>query len=192
MTNNHSILSDFDSLLTKRYQDISKIHWTPTKIIEIVIQWCVENNTAKILDIGSGVGKFCFVGALISNIKFTGVEKRKSLHKQAVSIQDKLNLKNINFINTNILNIDFTDYDTFYYFNPFFEQIYKLGRIDKSTRYQPVKFLIYQEYVYHELNKKEIGTKIITYCAPEFQLPDEYTMKNMMFDGLLQLWIKEK
>lgn len=193
MVNNYLTRTDldFDSLLSKRYQNISKVHWTPIQIIETVVEWCKENSSSSILDIGSGVGKFCMVGASISKLKFTGIEKRKSLYKQAVKIKDKLEVKNVSFFNDNILNIDFSDFDTFYYFNPFFEQIHELERIDKTTNYQPHKFLIYQEYVFNELSKKEKGTKFISYCSQEFYPPDSYAMRNMKFDGLLQMWEKE-
>lgn len=193
MINNYLTISDldFDSLLSKKFQNISKVHWTPIQIIETVVEWCKENGSSSILDIGAGVGKFCLVGASISNLQFTGIEKRKSLYKQALKVQEKLELKRVNFYNDNILNIDFSGFDTFYYFNPFFEHIHEKERIDKTINYQPHKFLIYQEYVFNELSKKERGTTFITYCSQEFHPPEGYTMKNMMFEGLLQLWIKE-
>ncbi len=192
MKNNFLSSSDsiFDYFLPEKYQEISKVHWTPEKIIDIVIEWFKVQESKRILDIGSGVGKFCIRGAQKSKMEFIGIEKRLSLYSQANEIKNKLKLTNVKFIHDNILNIDFNKYDSFYYFNPFYEQVCWLGRIDKETIYSSTKFRKYQDYVFNELNKKVKGTTVITYCAPEFKLPKGYLMKNIMFEGLLQLWVK--
>ena len=193
MINNFSSKTDFvfDSLLPKRFQEISKVHWTPKKIIEVAINWFKECKTSSVLDIGSGVGKFCVIGAQKSDLQFTGVELRKILFKQAVKIKEELSLSNVEFINENILNVNFNDYDGFYYFNPFLEQIHEVDRIDESTIYSPTNFSVYENHVLDQLNNAKIGTAVITYCSPNLKLSNDFTMKQMMFDGMLELWVKE-
>lgn len=192
MANNYLSTSDldFDSLLPKKYQEISKTHWTPESIISIAIEWLKESNSKNVLDIGSGVGKFCLIGAQRTNIHFTGIEKRKTLFNQAVKLQQKLELSQVQFIHENIIEIDFIEFDTIYYFNPFGEQISKSDWIDKKRQYSQHKFQLYQEHVLKELERSKKGTKIITYCSPNLRLPYGFRLKNLMFDGLLEMWIK--
>ena len=181
----------FDSLLPKRFQEISKVHWTPKKIIEVAVKWFEDCKSAHVLDIGSGVGKFCVIGAQKSGIKFTGIELRKTLFKQAVKIKQELSLTNVEFINENILNVDFNNYDGFYYFNPFLEQIEEMDRIDHKTSYSTSNFSAYENHVLEQLNKAKKRTAVITYCSPNLKLSNDFTMKEMMFEGMLELWVKE-
>ena len=140
ITDNISV-TNFDSNYLKKYQDISKIHWTPIEIIKLSVEWLSHDGDTNVLDIGSGVGKFCHVGALISGMKFNGVEKREHLYQESVRVMKQLNIKNISFINDNITCIDFTQYNSFYYFNPFCEQVASSDWIDKTTTFSSEKMI---------------------------------------------------
>ena len=182
---------EFDKVYPKRYQKISKIHWTPIDVIKTALGWLEENDSMKVLDIGSGVGKFCIVGSLLSKHKFTGVEKRNNLFLQAKKTATFFKTENVHFINDNITNVNFHEFDAFYYFNPFCEQIAYSDWIDKIVDYSEEKYTHYVDYVIQELTKLPNGTKVITYCSHDFILPSSYTLRNMKFEGQLLLWIKE-
>src|SRR5690606_23475627 len=108
--------SEFDKVYPSRYQKISKIHWTPVEVIKTTVEWLEENKALRILDIGSGVGKFCILGSIVSKLTFVGVEKRKNLFLQSKKIAAFFKTKNVFFINDNITNINFQEFDAFYYF----------------------------------------------------------------------------
>lgn len=180
----------FDEIYSKKYQNISSVHWTPIHVIKMAVEWLSGDANSKVLDIGSGVGKFCLVGSIISKCNFIGVENRKNLHNQAVKAAKQLDLKTASFINDNIINIDFSDYDAFYYFNPFFEQIANYDRIDSKTEYSVEKYSEYEQHVYAQLLKMPTGTKVVTYHSFDFTLPKSYELQNMMFEGSLLLWVK--
>tara|TARA_R110001592_G_scaffold181715_2_gene424540 strand:- start:2130 stop:2717 length:588 start_codon:yes stop_codon:yes gene_type:complete len=183
--------ADFDKTYLKRYQELSKIHWTPVEIIKLSVQWLTHGANTKILDIGSGVGKFCIVGALISNAKFTGVEIRKTLVDEAQKVKKKLKTDNVNFLNEDITGIDFNDYNSFYYFNPFCEQIATADWIDKTLKFSEIKFNQYKEHVRKQLKNALIGTRIVIYCSDNDVIPEGYSLSNIGYEGQLQLWIKK-
>ena len=184
-------LLEFDQVYPIKFQEISKIHWTPVEVIELAVEWLIQKDETKILDIGSGVGKFCIVGALISKAKFTGIEKREYLFEEALKVKNKIGVNNVEFINDNITNFDFKNYNSFYYYNPFCEQIATTDLIDNSISYSENKFELYQEYVSEQFKKAAIGTKIVTYCSDSYVIPSGYALSNLNYNGLLQLWIKE-
>jgi SAM-dependent methyltransferase len=184
--------SKFDKIYPTRYQDISKIHWTPVEVVKTAINWLEGNEPKKILDIGSGVGKFCVIGSILSKFTFVGVEKRKNLVRQSRKAATFFKTKNVSFINDNITNINFQEFDAFYYFNPFCEQIAYSNWIDQKPDFSEKKYKHYEDYVIRELSAMPIGTKVITYCSDDLQLANSYRLKNMMFNGLLLLWVKEQ
>ena len=184
--------SEFDKIYPVHYQKISQIHWTPVEVIKTVINWLEVTKAKKILDIGSGIGKFCIVGSILSKFVFVGVEKRKNLFLQSKKTASFFKTKNVSFINDNITNINFQEFDTFYYFNPFCEQIADSGWIDQKPQFSEEKYKRYENYVIGELSKMPIGTKVITYHSNELILPSSYRLRNMMFNSQLLLWIKEK
>ncbi|MBL4592482.1 MAG: methyltransferase domain-containing protein [Flavobacteriales bacterium] len=182
---------DFDKLYPEYIRSLSNIHWTPIEIIEVAIEWLGAYSGANILDIGSGAGKFCIVGGILSNSKFTGIEKRGNLVSEANKLLKNFELNNVRFINANILNSDFRKYDAFYYFNPFCEQIASCQWIDQNISFSKTKYRLYENYVYSQLLKMPLGTRLVTYCSHDFSPPSSYKIKEMMFNGLLVLWIKK-
>ncbi len=182
--------SSFDKIFQKKYSKISRIHWTPIEIAKIATNWLTKSSNTKILDIGSGVGKFCVIGSMISNAHFYGVEKRIDLVNETNRLKIKLNLNRINIINENIVNIDFKDFDSFYYFNPFCEQIAECGLIDDTIILSETKYKSYENHVFNQLDKSKIGARLVTYYSSNFSPPHSFIIKDMMFDGELVFWEK--
>jgi len=75
------------------------------------------------LDIGSGAGKFCLIGAASTKGLFYGVEQRKELVNLCKSIAKTHQINNVEIFHSNITEISFSDYDAFYFYNPFYENI---------------------------------------------------------------------
>ena len=185
-----SLDSNFDGIFQKKYREISKMHWTPIEIAKIATNWLATSSDTKILDIGSGVGKFCIVGSIISDAHFYGIEKRDDLVNESNRLKTKLNLDKINIINENIVNIDFKGFDSFYYFNPFCEQIAEYGLIDNNIKTSNIKYETYEDHVFNQLKKSKVGARLVTYCSQNFSPPPSFMIKEMMFDGELTFWEK--
>jgi cyclopropane fatty-acyl-phospholipid synthase-like methyltransferase len=106
--------SEFDEVYPDRIQKLSDIHWTPIEVARIAIEWLELDENSHLLDIGSGVGKFCCIAAEMTNAMITGVEKRTNLVRVAEKVIKEKNLNNVRIINENITKIDFKNFNAFY------------------------------------------------------------------------------
>jgi SAM-dependent methyltransferase len=182
--------ADFDRLYTLQIQRLAQCHWTPLAITKLVLGF-IGINDAKILDIGSGVGKFCLTAAHYApNVNFIGVEQRKTLVAHARQAQHRLCLPNASFINANFTQLKLRNYDHFYFFNSFYENIDDLLRIDNSIDYSWSLYNYYITYLFTELSRMPVGTRIATYHSGCEEIPDCYNMVETYMDGFLKFWIK--
>ncbi len=180
----------FESLLSESVQGHSFVHWTPIEVIKVAVDWLGTNKDNRILDIGSGVGKFCLMGALHGNAHFTGVELRENLYQEAQKLKSQLDLSNVEFIHGDVKDINFKSYTSFYFYNPFCEHIAVSGAIDDQIPFDENTFYAYQDLVEQQLKETPKGTKLVKYCSPELEISVDFDLHEMYFDGQLQLWIK--
>ena len=176
--------TEFDKLYAEKYREHSNIHWKPIEVAKAALDWLAITHESSVLDIGSGVGKFCSLGALLTDGQFTGVEKRRELVETAESTIKNLNLPIIQYLHSNITKVDFTQFDSFYYYNPFCEQISISGQIDNTISYSPNKYRMYEDYVIDQFSDLPINTKVVTYCSQNFTFPDTYELKGYYLMGL--------
>jgi len=149
-----------------------------------------ENNV-RILDIGSGVGKFCLAAAYYNPKAFYyGVEQRKSLVYNAETARQILHLENVSFIRGNFTQLDFRNYDHFYFYNAFYENLAGTDKIDDSIDYSGELYNYYNRYLYKQLEQKPGGTRLATFHSLEDEIPKSYRLVGSEFDNLLKCWIK--
>lgn len=184
--------SEFDQIYPENIRKLSDIHWTPIDIARMAVDWLQLDENSRLLDIGSGVGKFCCIAGEMSSAQITGVEKRKNLVAISEKVISKKELNNVRIINSNITQVDFKDFNTFYYYNPFCEQISTKDSIDNTILYSQNKYRFYEDYVIDQLDKLPIGVKIVTYYSQAFTLSESYALKNLYFNSNLALWTKIK
>ncbi len=183
--------TDFDLVFEERIQEASAIHFTPLKVAKLAARYLANKKGVKVLDIGSGAGKFCMIGSVCTEGYFVGVEQRERLHLEALRISQKYNLTNVSFINTNITNISFKDYDAFYIFNAFYENISLFGgSIDDDIELKRELYESYSLYVNEQLADMPIGTKLVTYFSFGKEIPDSYEIQFKAFDEKLKMWEK--
>lgn len=84
---------DFDSIYPKKIKEAADIHFSPIKVSKVAAFYLADKKDTKILDIGSGAGKFCLIGSACTDAYFIGVEQRKSLCKVATQIAKQYHLK---------------------------------------------------------------------------------------------------
>jgi SAM-dependent methyltransferase len=166
-------------------------HWTPLQVSRCVAQFLVTKTGSRVLDIGSGVGKFCLAaGYYEPGGMFYGIEQRKDLHDIAVGIKSELQLKNVFFIHGNFTQLNLAAYDHFYFFNSFYENLDGTEKIDTSIQYSSSLYNYYNRYLYKQLEQLPQGTRIATYHSLEDEIPPCYYVVKTHFDNLLKFWIK--
>lgn len=180
----------FNSIYPKSLQNIAEYHFTPLQVCRAVTSYFAAKSCKKVLDIGSGAGKFCLAGSVITDISFTGVEQRGSLNKIATKLSKKFNLKNTRFIQANIIDIDFSEFDGFYFFNAFYENICKTGKLNDEIVLDKALYELYSNHVKKQLSTKPIGTCLVTYFSYLHEVPESYSLVNSTFEDKLKMWEK--
>jgi SAM-dependent methyltransferase len=181
----------FDHLYPSSIQELAKRHWTPLNVARKAAGFLGAENNARILDIGSGVGKFCLAAAYYKPKAFYyGVEQRKSLIYKAETARQVLRLENVSFIHGNFTQLDFRNYDHFYFYNAFYENLSGTDRIDESIDYSGELYNYYNRYLYKQLELKPAGTRLAAFHSLEDEVPQSYHVVGSEFDNLLKFWIK--
>ena len=183
---------DFHQLYPHHIRQLSAVHWTPLPIARKVIQYLAQNKPVKILDIGSGVGKFCLAAAHYSpHAQIFGIEQRESLIESATRANDTLGLPNVSFRHGNFTQLDLKQYDHFYLYNPFFENIDRTSRIDNDILYSESLYNYYNQYLYKQLAEMPAGTRVATYCSWDDEIPPGYQLTATEFQHLVKYWIRK-
>ncbi|UPK71194.1 methyltransferase [Chitinophaga filiformis] len=182
--------ASFDWLYPERIQRMSGRHWTPLSIARKAAAFLAEEGK-KVLDIGSGVGKFTLIGAHYNpRTFFYGVEQRSELHHYALAAQEYTRTENAAFFNLNFTQVNLAAYDHFYFYNAFFENLDVNDRIDHNIEYSDSLYQYYTRYLFRELNKKPAGTRLVTFHSLEDEIPPGYELKEASADFMLKMWVK--
>ncbi len=181
----------FHKLYPLKIQKLADRYWTPLKMAKYAAGFLVPEDGAKVLDIGSGAGKFCLAASHFKpNGLFYGIEQRKELLDIAVETEYKLDLDNLTFLHGNFTQLDFTQFDHFYFYNSFYENIEGTPKIDYKIQHSLPLYNYYKYYLFINLEKMPVGTRVATYHTFEDQMPPGYYIVKPQFDKLLKFWIK--
>jgi SAM-dependent methyltransferase len=181
----------FNSLYPKPIQEVAEKHWTPLAVAEKAAAFLAVSAGGKVLDIGSGSGKFCLTAAYYHPLTmFYGIEQRANLVALSTELAHKLQLENAAFICDNITNIDFKDYDHFYFYNSFYENIQGTQKIDFTVKYSDDLYNYYNRYLLKQLDKKTAGTRLVSYHSFGIEIPRAYEIVHTDYNEFLKFWIK--
>lgn len=184
--------TEFYKLYPSSVLSFSRNHWTPLTVARKAAEFLAVEKGCRVLDIGSGIGKFCLVAAHNRpSALFTGIEQRADLAAFAEMARKRLRLNNVMFQVGNFTEIDFDQYDHFYFYNSFFENIATAEKIDNNVPYSIERYNKYTAYLYRQLEKRPSGTRVATYYAMDEQMPPGYHVGGSAMDDLLKFWVKE-
>ncbi len=186
----------FDRLYPRWARTVSPRHWTPVEIARRAAQLLVRDKTDRVLDVGSGVGKFCHIGALTTSATFTGIEERPDLVRVAERVATQHGIEGAKFLLGNALSFDWEPFNAIYLFNPFYEHVLNdeddpfpipggtvrsQERYDHETRTAFLKLLIARP-----------GTRVVTYNGFGAPMPIGYRRLSLEPAGsdYLVLWEK--
>jgi SAM-dependent methyltransferase len=182
----------FDLIYPRKVRELSSTFWTPVAVAAEAATMLVTAPRRRVLDIGSGAGKFCLVGASLMDGRFTGVEQRSDLVAAARLAATDLQRTDVDFIHGNLMDIDFAEYDAFYLFNPFEENTFNGHKIDRAVPLSPELFKRYTSHVATQLGARPLGTRVVTYMGYADDIPACYSCESALFGDDLKLWIKQR
>lgn len=129
---------DFDRVYPEWVSDASHTHWTPVRRAQTAARWLVERGLTRVLDVGSGAGKFALVAACTAasmrqRLVITGIEHRAPLAALANSIASHFALSSVRFEVGDALDADWSAFDAVYLYNPFVENLFHPSvRVDRT------------------------------------------------------------
>ncbi len=185
---------EFDSIFSAVTKDLSTTHWTPMRVAMCAADILAKNPDAKILDIGCGPGKFCLIGASLHTVNFFGIDQRLHLLEEGKAIAEAAKISNVEFIHGNMMDLDWSEFNSFYLFNPFLENICSYAVIDDTVSLRQENFDIYVEAVEEKLSDLPVGTRVVTYHGFGGEIPDGYRLetKRKIGTDFLKCWVKER
>ena len=110
----------FHQLYPPFIRELAGMHCTHAENCPKGCSVITPSEDVKILDIGSGVGKFCLAAAHYKPCaQIYGIEQRESLVEYANEVKNILGLSNAHFHYGNFTQLNLKLYDHFYLYNPF-------------------------------------------------------------------------
>lgn len=180
----------FDWMYPEHFQLLSLKHWTPLAVARKAAAFLTDPG-ARVLDIGSGIGKFCLAaGYEFPETYFYGVEQRHELIYYAEEAKGYTRLNNVNFIYANITQINFKEFDHFYFYNSFYENIDPENQIDDTIEISESLYTYYTQYLFKALEERPSGTRLVTFHVSGEEVPLSYKLVDVFYNTLLKMWIK--
>jgi SAM-dependent methyltransferase len=180
----------FDAIYPRRIRKMAEQHFTSVSIARHAAAFLVQESGTRVLDVGSGAGKFCLIGAATTSGHFTGVEQRKDLVTLSTQLANEYQVERVSFVQGNVMAIDFKAFDAFYLFNPFYENLRADHRIDNAILLNPSLYDSYSSYTKGKLAALPIETRLATYFTSASMIPSEYEKVDSFEDGKLVFWKK--
>ncbi len=186
--------ADFDAWLPHFVRDASPRHWTQVGVGTRVSRWLEKCGVSTVLDVGSGAGKFCVVGALSGGISFTGLEQRAHLVDAARALAERFGVTSrTTFVHGDLGTVDFHAFDALYFYNPFGENVLPTtDRIDETVEIGRARFNRDVTKVEQLLGRMPIGARLVTYNGYGGRVPDSFDLVRAKQAGvnMLRLWRK--
>ncbi len=184
----------FDTIYPAWVDGLSTMFWTPVEVAERAVQLMECRKGHRVLDVGSGCGKFCTVGALSSDAEFFGIEQRPDLVEVARTIAREHKLSQTQYSIGDMSDLDWNEFDRIYLYNPFHEQTSgPWVQIDDTISYSRDRQTTYVQSVIEKLSSLAAGTRVATYFGFGGTFPTGYTKQayEHFEQGPLEVWRKD-
>jgi SAM-dependent methyltransferase len=183
-----------DALLPATARLVSPMYWTPVRVARRAAQIFDDLEVVRVLDVGSGPGKFCVVaGARVPRISFVGIEQRPHLVAAARSLADAVGTTNVSFVHGDATSLPDTSFDGFYVFNSFAENGFSPhNQLDQTVELSPVRLIEDVMRVERWLATRPVGTVLMTYHGLGGPIPGSYECVHVEAAGTawLRAWQK--
>jgi SAM-dependent methyltransferase len=184
----------FDRRLPVRLQLRSSTFFTPVEVSVRAARLLTPQAGLTVLDVGAGAGKFCITAALaVPTCEFVGIEWRPHLVELATALAKEHGVQNARFIHGDALELDWSAFDAFYFFNPFAEQLLDGGLVlDNTIEHEPTGFSTSVARARRKLSHARVGARVVTYHGFGSALPLGYELfqSEPIESDRLDVWIK--
>jgi SAM-dependent methyltransferase len=184
----------FDTLYAEPIRARSSQFWTPVAVATRAVQLLAHHGARRVLDVGSGPGKFCLTGACVCpSIEFTGVEHRRHLVDAAYIAGTLLGVKNACFITGDATRLPWSTFDGLYLYNPFAENVCDEDeRLDHTVELSLRRYYADVRRVRTALLAASNGTVMVTYHGASGPIPTSYELVHAehAHSGWLRVWVK--
>lgn len=180
----------FDRLFPAAQRLRSYAHWTPVEIAIRAARLLAPTPDRRVLDVGSGVGKVCLVGALATRATWTGIETDFHMTELARRAATQLGIDTrVEFQHGDATAVSWAPFDAIYLFNPFSEILidHELDPLERRDRYVETV-----QRAETRLAETRAGTRVVTYHGFGGELPDTFTLVGRQPAGSdeLCLWMR--
>ncbi|HEX7601870.1 MAG TPA: methyltransferase domain-containing protein [Polyangiaceae bacterium] len=182
----------FDLVFPRAVRIVSSVFWTPVSVALRAAELLVVDRGTRVLDVGSGAGKFCVVGALATGASFTGIEQRAHLVAIAREAAQRLGAR-ASFVHGRLASDSLQDIDAIYFFNPFAENAFPPeDHLDHTVELSLDRALFDVELAERLLTGAKVGTRVVTYHGFGGDMPSTYTLQltEKHRTDQLDLWVK--
>ena len=186
----------FDAIYPPAIRAISRRFWTPVDVARRAARLLWQAGARRVLDVGSGVGKFVLVAAgAVPEMRFVGVEQRPHLVEVARRAHEQLQLPNVRFVVGEATSSSWHNFDGFYFFNPFAENLFvDEDRLDDAVELTDSRFFRDVVRTERALREAPLGTAVVTYHGMSGRMPACYDLSQTTRAGAdwLRLWVKTR
>jgi hypothetical protein len=185
--------AEFDEVLPVAARKLSSAFWSPVAVARRAAELLVQGASTRVLDVGSGVGKFCIVGAASTNATFVGIEHRRHLVDLAMEAARRLGVRSAQFIHCTLDEVETSDFDAFYFFNPFEENLCGPDEhLDDTVPLSEGRYFADVKHAQRMLTRARIGTRVVTYHGLGGVMPGGYVLshKEPLGSNYLKVWVK--
>lgn len=171
----------------------SATFWTPVAVARRAVELLAVSRRTRVLDVGSGVGKFCIVGAAMTRAHFVGVEQRAHLVAAATDAAEHACARTARFVVGDFDDVDVSTFDAIYLFNPFEESLWGRSEwLDDTIAHSIEKARRDIEHAEQMLERATPGTRVATYHGFGGTMPPSYlhVVHERAHSDHLDLWVK--
>jgi len=183
----------FDELYPWSIRSMSRVYWTPLRVALRCAELLVGRAPGvRVLDVGSGAGKFCAIGALATQGLFTGIEQYPRLIEHATDVAALLGATTATFVQGFFTSLHPEDFDAIYFFNPFEENAWP--RPFHHDRTAPLVRGTFEGNVAEAqafLRGARPGTRVVAYNGLGGPMPSGYELLEREELGcVIELWVR--
>ncbi len=188
--------SAFDSVFPAAIRLLSPRFWTPVGVARRAAAMIQAAGVQRVLDVGSGPGKFALVAAMAApGVEFVGIERRRHLVEAARRARKQLAIPNARFKVGDATDVEWERFDGFYFFNPFAENLFfPDDRIDESGEFGVDGFMCDVRRAERALQNARSGSVVVTYHGSGTRMPAcfDLEMSERAGSDELHLWVKRR